>query len=115
MRFSNKGSIASGVTSRPVKPGPAGGDDHVNRRIGDPAVRHRADRFDVVGDDLARGKPVSRIRDAPGEGRAGAVLLEGARVRYRQHGYVEGNEGAAVIDAMHGCAVTLLAWRWRAQ
>jgi hypothetical protein len=45
--------------------GAAGGDDDVDARIGDPRPDDGADRFDVVGDDLAcrqsvprRGQPV---------------------------------------------------------
>ena len=59
IRFSNKGSIASGVTSRPVKPVPP-----VVMMTSTPssaiqAFDGGADLLDVVGDDLARRQPVT--------------------------------------------------------
>ena len=50
-----------------------------------------------VGDDLAAGETVTGVTDARGKGRAGAVLLQRACVRHRQHGDVEG-DGLELIE-----------------
>ena len=92
MRFSNKGSSASGVTSRPVKPVPpvvmttsiAGSAIH--------ALTRRTDFFHVVGDDGAAGDRVAGLLDALGQGRAGFVVGELAGVGNGQHRDIERNE-----------------------
>ena len=65
--------------------GAAGGDDHVDRRVGDPVFHLRADLLDVVGDDGARRNGVARLLDALGKRRAGLVVGELARVGHGQH------------------------------
>jgi len=51
--FSNSGSIASGVTIAAGEAGPAGGDDGIDIRIGDPFFDDDADRLNIVDDDFA--------------------------------------------------------------
>ena len=97
IRFSNSGSTASGVTSRPVKPVPP-----VVMMASTPAsaIHFRidgADRLDVVGDDVARGELVAGPGQPVGERRAGLVVGERARVRDRQHRDVERDEGPGLI------------------
>ena len=93
MRFSNSGSTASGVTSRPVKPVPpvvmitstSGSSIHL--------LHHRADLALVVGNDLAVGELVTGRRDAVGKRRAGAVFVQRPRVGHGEHGEADGHEG----------------------
>ena len=58
----------------PGEAGAAGGDDRVDRRVGDPSPDLAADLADVVGDDSAIGENVSGLLDALGERAAGLVV-----------------------------------------
>ena len=94
----------------PGEAGAAGGDDDVDRRIGDPAPHDGADVVDVVRHDLARGETWPASRDALGERVAGVVVGERARVGDRQHRDADGDEGAAGVGILHapahGCYLT---------
>jgi hypothetical protein len=90
IRFSNSGSTASGVTSRPVN-GAAGGNDRIDAGIGDPAFDDDSDRIDVVDNDLARGQMMTGGRQPLRQRRARLVIRQRARVRDRQHRDVEGH------------------------
>ena len=92
MRFSNSGSSASGVTSRPVKPVPP---VVMTTSIAGSAIQAlhlRADFLDVVGDDRARRERMTGLPDALGERRARFVVGERARVRHGQHRDLERDE-----------------------
>ena len=90
--FSNSGSIASGVTSRPVKPVPpvvmitsiAGSAIH--------CLTRRADRLDIVRHDAALGDHVAGGNDALHQDRARLVVLEIAGVGHGQHRDLERHE-----------------------
>ena len=92
IRFSNSGSIASGVTSRPVKPVPPVVMIASTPAIGDPAPDDDADRIDVVDDDLARGKMMTGRRQPVRQRGAGFVIGQRAGVGDRQHRDVERHE-----------------------
>ena len=92
IRFSNSGSTASGVTSRPVKPVPPVVMIASIAGIGDPSLDDDADRLDVVGDDLARRKRVTGRGQPLRQRRAGFVVGQRARVGDRQHRDVERHE-----------------------
>ncbi len=62
------------------KAGAAGGDDHIDTVVGDPAPDDGADRVDVVGDDVARGEVVTGGREPVGQRGAGFVIGQRARV-----------------------------------
>ncbi len=94
--------MASGVTSRPVKPVPPVVTIDVDVRVGDPFLHHGADVLDLVAHDVARGERVAGLFDAGGERVAGLVVCEGAGVRHRQHGDADGDEGAAFVETGHG-------------
>ena len=102
MRFSNSGSSASGVTSRPVKPVPP---VVMTTSIAGSAIQaftRRADLLDVVGDDGAVGERVAGLLDALGERRAGLVVGKLAGVGHREHRDLERYELPALVDARHG-------------
>ena len=101
MRFSNSGSIASGVTSRPVKPVPPvvmttstpGSAIHVSTmsRIASTSSVH----------DLARGETVSGGGEPVLQGGAGFVVIQRARVGNGQHRDVERDERGRLL----GCTL----------
>ena len=105
MRFSNSGSAASGVTSRPVKPVPPVVMIDVDRRIGDPRFHTRADFLHLVGHDGAGSERVAGRLDALGQRRAGLVVGERACVRYGEHRDPERYECAGVVEPGHGVFV----------
>ena len=101
MRFSNSGSIASGVTSRPVKPVPP---VVMMTSIAGSAIQRLhagADLLDVVGDDGAAGDRMAGLRDALGQRGAGLVVGEFAGVGDRQHRDLERDELLGFVDAGH--------------
>mgnify|MGYP006123328267 CR=1 FL=1 len=72
--------------------GAARGDDGIDAGIGDPHLQFRANRFDVIGHDVACSKMMSRRRDAISQRRAGLVVGKRTRVGNRQHRDVERDE-----------------------
>ena len=106
IRFSNSGSTASGVTSRPVKPVPP---VEMMTSIALSAIQVRICSrilLDVVGDDGAPRHDMAGLLDPLGERRAGLVVGRLAGVGHRQHRDLERHEGALVVDAGHGrCAI----------
>ena len=72
--------------------GAAGGQHRVDLGVGGPAPDCRLDLGDLVPDDGAVGKLMARLRDQPGEQRAGFVIGQRARIRHRQHGDADGFE-----------------------
>ena len=98
MRFSNSGSTASGVTSRPVKPVPP---VVMITSIAGSAIQRfttRPDFLDVVGHDDAVGERVAGRLDAARQRRARLVVGERARVRHREHRDLERHECAGVVE-----------------
>ena len=103
IRFSSRGSIASGVTSRPVKPVPpvvmmtstAGSETH-------PFTRER-NLLDVVGHDGSAGHDVAGLLDALGEHRAD---LSSASRR------VSDTVNTAIFSAMN-CLLSSIPGIWR--
>ena len=83
------------------EPGPAGCDDHVNRRIGHPLVDLRTDVADIIGDDRAAGEGMARLFDALDQCRTGFVVFQWARVRNREYRDLQRYELPAVIDSRH--------------
>ncbi|MHC2508861.1 hypothetical protein ACVII1_004099 [Bradyrhizobium elkanii] len=92
IRFSNNGSTASGVTSRPVKPVPPVVMTASTAGIGDPAPDHGPDRLDIVGDDLACSELVAGRGESVGQRGARLVIRQRAGVGNRQHRDVERDE-----------------------
>ena len=108
MRFSNSGSTASGVTSRPVKPVPP---VEMMTSIALSAIQVRicSRIFSTSSVTMARPAtawPAFSIRSAKRVARL--VVRRLARVGHRQHRDLERHEGALVVDAGHGGAI--IAW-----
>ena len=77
--------------------GAAGGDHHVDVRIGDPDLHLRLNAFDVVRHDVAGREPVARRGQPIGERCAGLVVVQRTRVRHGQDRDVERNERPLLI------------------
>ena len=90
----------------PGEAGAAGGDDHVDDRIGDPGFDARVDRLDVVGHDAALGDQMTGGADTLHQERAGFVVLEIARVGNRQYRDFQRHELFLLIDPRHGYTFT---------
>ncbi len=101
MRFSNKGSTASGVTSRPVNPVPP---VVMTTSIDLSAIQPlnaRADRLHLVLDDRPFGDSVTSRANAFDQGRTGRVVVVFARIGDRQHRNLQRHELTALVDAGH--------------
>src|SRR5580704_6586375 len=81
--------------------GAAGGDHHIDRRIGDPGLHLDLNLLHVVGDDRARSERVPGLLDALGERRARLVVGERARVGHGEHRDAQRDEGFRLVDAGH--------------
>ena len=102
MRFSNSGSIASGVTSRPVKPVPP---VVMMTSIAGSAIQAFtcARIFSTSSVTIARAADrMAGLLDPLGQRRAGFVVGELAGVRHRQHRDLQRDEVSLVVDAGHG-------------
>ena len=101
MRFSNSGSSASGVTSRPVKPVPP---VVMTTSTSGSAIQRRTWRRIASRrrrDDGAGGEEVAGRRDPLGQRVAGLVVGQRAGVGDGQHRDVERNELFCFIDGRH--------------
>ena len=101
IRFSNSGSIASGVTSRPVKPVPP-----VVMMASTPASAiHRLTMTRIASTSsmmISRAASVWPAAVEPlGQRGAGLVVRQRAGVRDRQHRDVERHEGSCFVDGGH--------------
>ncbi len=108
MRFSNSGSTASGVTSRPVKPVPPVVMMTSMNLSAIQAFTRCADRLDVVLDDRALGEHVAGGADALGQRGAGFVVGKLARVGHGEHRDLQRHELSGLVDAGHLHAVLKL-------
>ena len=109
MRFSNSGSTASGVTSRPVKPVPP---VEMMTSIALSAIQVRicSRIFSTSSVTMARPAtawPAFSIRSASVAPDLSSAELAG--VGHRQHRDLERHEGALVVDAGHGGAIIAVA------
>ena len=102
MRFSNSGSTASGVTSRPVKPVPP---VVITTSIAGSAIQARICARISSTSSVTIARPatrVPRLLDPLGERAARLVVLELARIGNRQHRNLQRHERTLVVDAWHG-------------
>ena len=76
----------------PGESGSAGRYDDVDVVAVEPIAHATADGPDVVLDDLARGKLVTGLGDAVGQGLAGLVIAKRARIRNRQDSDSDGDK-----------------------
>jgi hypothetical protein len=83
------------------EPRAAGRDDHVDARVGDPALHLGADLRQVVGDDLAFHQRVARLADHILQHVARFVGRLVARVGDRERRDAQGLEGEALVDLGH--------------
>ena len=110
MRFSNSGSSASGVTSRPVKPVPP---VVMTTSIAGSAIQALACAriFSTSSVTIARAATACpACCDPLRQRRARFVLGDAAGIRNRQHRDLERNELTALVETGHGAPFILITW-----